>query len=69
MHKRLVYNISKLIGDAAMTKTIHLTIENVERLAALIVSKIDMPMKDARELAEFNLRYSKSYADAAARVA
>ncbi len=52
-----------------MTKTIHLTIENVERLAALIVSKIDMPMKDARELAEFNLRYSKSYADAAARVA
>jgi hypothetical protein len=46
----------------------HLTIENVEKLAQKIVASHGLKMQQARELAEFNLKYSKSYADAASRV-
>lgn len=46
----------------------HLTIENVEKLAKIISTTFSLKIQEARELAEFNLRYSKSYAEAAARV-
>jgi hypothetical protein len=51
-----------------MTNT-HLTIENVEKLAKLMLKNgLVLNMNQGRELAEFNLRYSKSYAEAAARM-
>ena len=46
----------------------HLTIENIEKLAKKINEKRGIPMSDARGLAEFNLQFSKSYADAVNRV-
>jgi hypothetical protein len=46
----------------------HLTIENVEKLAAKIAKTHEISMDDARALAEFNLTYATSYAEAAARV-
>lgn len=45
-----------------------LTIENCERLAKKIVAKYGIPMSDAMNLAEFNLQYAASYAEAAKRV-
>lgn len=47
---------------------LHLTMENVVKLAEKIAAKHDISMDDAMDLAEFNLRYSASYAEAAARV-
>ena len=47
----------------------HLTIENVEKLAAKIVAVTGISLDDARALAEFNLQYSASYQEAVARVA
>jgi hypothetical protein len=46
----------------------HVTIENVEKLAAKIVAAYNVTIKEARGLAEFNLNFSDSYAAAAARV-
>jgi hypothetical protein len=46
----------------------HVTIENVERLAAKISAAHGISMDDARALAEFNLNYADSYETAAARV-
>lgn len=54
-------------GQADMTNA-HLTIENIEKLAKKINEKRGIPMSDARGLAEFNLQFSKSYADAVNRV-
>ena len=51
-----------------MTSTLHLTMENVVRLAEKIVAKYGIPMQDAMDLAEFNLRYAKSYREAEARL-
>ncbi len=47
---------------------LHLTIENVTKLAEKIVSKYSITMDDAMLLAEFNLTYSKSYQDAESRL-
>ncbi len=46
----------------------HLTLENVIKLASKIVAKHGIPNQDAMDLAEFNLRYAKSYEEAASRV-
>lgn len=55
-------------GAAEMNAQVHVTIENVEKLAKAIAAKHAIPMVDARDLAEFNLTYAPSYEAAAARV-
>ncbi len=50
------------------TNTAHLTIENITRLAELIAAAHSIPMADAMDLAEFNLRFAESYAQAASRI-
>jgi hypothetical protein len=47
---------------------LHLTIENVTKLAELICAKFGISMDDAMQLAEFNLTYAKSYQEAASRI-
>ncbi len=47
---------------------LHVTMENVVRLAEMIVEKHGVPMNDAMGLAEFNLRYASSFKEAAERV-
>ena len=46
----------------------HLTLENVIKLAKKIEAKHGISSQDAMDLAEFNLRYASSYAEAASRV-
>ena len=47
---------------------LHLNMENVVELAELIAAKHGISITDAMGLAEFNLRFADSYAQAAARV-
>lgn len=47
---------------------LHLTMENVVKLAEKIAAKHGVQMKEAMELAEFNLKYAKSYKEAESRV-
>lgn len=47
---------------------LHLTIENITKLAEAIAQRYDLSICDAMQLAEFNLRFASSYAEAAARV-
>lgn len=47
---------------------LHLTIENVTKLAELIATKYSVTMDEAMQLAEFNLQFASSYAEAAALV-
>jgi hypothetical protein len=46
----------------------HLTIENVTKLAEVIAARYNVTMDEAMQLAEFNLQFASSYAEAAARV-
>lgn len=57
-----------LSGMKANNSKAHVTIENVEKLAAKIISAYNVTIEEARGLAEFNLNFADSYAAAAARV-
>lgn len=50
------------------TTKAHVTLENVIALAKLIAAKFGISEQDAMDLAEFNLNYAGSYAEAAKRV-
>ncbi|MBK7357468.1 hypothetical protein [Propionivibrio sp.] len=47
---------------------LHLTIENVTKLAEKIADKYSVTMDEAMQLAEFNLSFSASYQDAESRL-
>lgn len=47
---------------------LHLTIENVTKLAEMIAAKYGIAINDAMLLAEFNLTYAASFQEAASRI-
>ena len=47
---------------------LHSTIENVTKLAELISAKYSVTIDEAMQLAEFNLQFASSYAEAASIV-